>query len=113
MLCDAVESATRALTDPTPSRIESLVHDLAMKRMQDGQFDESGLTFRELSRMEHRVAKTLSSIYHGRIAYPSGEKGEKKSGDKSGEKASGKRSQAATDSRGVVREQQAASKPAS
>lgn len=70
MLCDAVESATRALTDPTPSRIEALVHELAMKRLTDGQFDESGLTFRELGRIEQRIAKTLSSIYHGRIAYP-------------------------------------------
>jgi len=85
MLCDAVESATRALTDPTPSRIESLVHELSMKRLQDGQFDESGLTFRELSRVEHRIAKTLSSIYHGRIAYPSSERGDK------GERRSGER----------------------
>ncbi len=74
MLCDAVESATRALTDPTPSRIETLVHTLAMKRLNDGQFDECSLTFRELKRIESRIAKTLTSIYHGRIAYPSGEK---------------------------------------
>lgn len=70
MLCDGVESATRALSDPTPSRIESLVHELAMKRLTDGQFDESGLTFRDLRRVEQRIAKQLSSIYHGRIAYP-------------------------------------------
>jgi hypothetical protein len=106
MLCDAVESATRALTDPTPSRIDSLVHDLAMKRLQDGQFDESGLTFRELSRVEHRIAKTLSSIYHGRIAYPSGgpEGREKKSGEKKG---------APADTLGPERAPAAASQPGS
>ena len=103
LLCDAVESATRAMADPTPSRIESLVHDMAMQRLQDGQFDESGLTFRELNRIERRVAKTLSSIYHGRIAYPSGDKNEKKSGDK--------RQSAASESRGERRA--AAGKPAS
>jgi len=85
MLCDAVESATRALTDPTPSRIDALVHDLAMRRLSDGQFDESGLTFRELGRVEQRVAKVLSSIYHGRIAYPS-----TSGGDKSAEKGAEK-----------------------
>lgn len=85
MLCDAVESATRALTDPTPSRIESLVHELAMKRMTDGQFDESGLTFRDLRKIEQRIAKTLTSIYHGRIAYP-GEKPPKEDKGESAEK---------------------------
>ena len=44
MLADAVESASRTLSEPTPARIESLVHDLAMKRLLDGQFDECGLT---------------------------------------------------------------------
>ena len=44
MLADAVEGASRALVDPTPARIENLVRDMAERRLQDGQFDESGLT---------------------------------------------------------------------
>ena len=40
MLADAVESASRTLVDPTPARIESLVEEMAMKRLLDGQFDE-------------------------------------------------------------------------
>jgi len=74
MLCDAVESATRAMSDPTPSRIEGLVHELASKRLRDGQFDESELTLRELHIIEASLVKSLCSIYHGRIAYPSSEK---------------------------------------
>ena len=70
MLADAVESATRAMAEPTASRIESLVHDLAMKRLLDGQFDECDLTMRELEVIEKAVVKTLLGIYHGRIAYP-------------------------------------------
>lgn len=70
MLSDAVESATRALAEPTPSRIASLVHALATKRLNDGQFDECSLTLRELSTIEEAVTRTLCSIYHGRIAYP-------------------------------------------
>ena len=46
MLADAAEGACRTLVEPTPSRIESLVHDLAMKRLLDGQFDECGLTLK-------------------------------------------------------------------
>ena len=59
MLADAVESASRALVDPTPARIESLVHDLAMKRLLDGQFDECGLTLTELHTIEDSLVKSL------------------------------------------------------
>ena len=71
MLADAVESATRAMAEPTASRIESLVHDIAMRRLLDGQFDECDLTMRELELVERSLVKTLLGIYHGRIAYPS------------------------------------------
>ncbi|MEM1330562.1 MAG: HDIG domain-containing metalloprotein [Planctomycetota bacterium] len=74
MLADAVESATRALPEPTPARIDQLVRALAHKRLMDGQFDECALTLRELRTMSDSIAKTVTSIYHGRISYPSGEK---------------------------------------
>lgn len=72
MLCDAVEGATRAMSDPTSSRIATLVHDIATQRLEDGQFDDSTLTFAELSAVEDAITKTLSAIYHGRIKYPDG-----------------------------------------
>jgi putative nucleotidyltransferase with HDIG domain len=71
MIADAVESCCRAMSEPTPARIESIVHELAMKRLHDGQFDESDLTMRDLERIERSLSKTLQGIYHGRIAYPS------------------------------------------
>jgi putative nucleotidyltransferase with HDIG domain len=71
MLADTVESATRAMQEPTSSRIETLVHELAMKRMLDGQFDECNLTMKDLELIERSLAKTLLGIYHGRLAYPS------------------------------------------
>jgi putative nucleotidyltransferase with HDIG domain len=70
MLADVVESASRALIDPTPARIESLVHDLAMKRLLDGQFDECGLTLSELKTIEDSLVKSLTAVYHGRVKYP-------------------------------------------
>lgn len=76
MLADAVESATRTLTDPTPARIDALVRQLANKRLMDGQFDECDLTFRELSTICESISKSVASIYHGRIRY-SGDEGEK------------------------------------
>jgi putative nucleotidyltransferase with HDIG domain len=70
MLADVVESASRALVDPTPARIESLVHDLAMKRLLDGQYDECGLTLSELHTIEDSLVKSLTAVYHGRVKYP-------------------------------------------
>lgn len=70
MLSDAVESATRALPDPTPARIEALVRSIANKRLLDGQFDDCELTLRELRAIAQSISRTVASIYHGRIAYP-------------------------------------------
>lgn len=70
MLSDAVESASRTLTDPTPKRIESLVHGLTMKRLLDGQFDECSLKLSEIRTIEQTLVKSLIAIYHTRIRYP-------------------------------------------
>ena len=71
MICDAAESACRAMPEPTANRVETLVHELIMRRMLDGQFDECDLTMRELEIIERSVIKALLAIYHGRIQYPS------------------------------------------
>jgi hypothetical protein len=69
MLADAAESAGRALPAPTPSALRKLVHDLAMRRLLDGQFDECGLTLSELKLIEEAVGKGLIAVYHARIRY--------------------------------------------
>jgi putative nucleotidyltransferase with HDIG domain len=71
MLADAAESATRSMKEPTAARIEELVHELTMRRLLDGQFDDCELTLRDLDRIEKSLTKTLLSIYHGRLAYAS------------------------------------------
>lgn len=70
MLADAVESASRVLVEPTPSRIESLVEEITMKRLMDGQFDECGLTLQEVRDIGNSLVKSLTSVYHGRVKYP-------------------------------------------
>lgn len=70
MLADAVESACRALTEPNPARIEDLVRSIADRRLRDGQFDESGITLRDLRTLENSLVKSLTALYHGRIKYP-------------------------------------------
>ena len=70
MLADAAESASRTLIDPTPSRIENLVHEIALNKLLDGQFDECGLTLRELRLIEESLVKSINAFYHTRVKYP-------------------------------------------
>ncbi len=70
MMADAVESASRALKEPTPSRIENIVEQLSMKRLLDGQFDECGLTLEEVRKVGESLIKSLTAVYHGRVKYP-------------------------------------------
>ncbi len=70
MISDVVESATRAMAEPNPSRIEALVRTIARRRLEDGQFDECDLSLREISIIEDSIIKSMNAIYHGRIAYP-------------------------------------------
>ncbi len=70
MLADAAESASRTLVEPTPSRLEGLVRDIALNRLLDGQFDQCGITLQELNEVEESLVKSLTAVYHGRVRYP-------------------------------------------
>ncbi len=70
MLADSVESASRTLVEPGPSRIENLVREISLKRLMDGQFDESGINLTELRTVEDSLIKSLIAYYHGRVRYP-------------------------------------------
>ena len=70
MLCDGVEGAIRAVHEPTPSRIESVLHQVVTNRLNDGQFDDCDITLKELRQVEDSLVKSLCAIYHGRVAYP-------------------------------------------
>ncbi len=76
MIADASESATRALADPTPARIDALVRAIANKRLLDGQFDDCELTLRELTMIVESVVRSLQGMYHGRVAYPEADQGD-------------------------------------
>lgn len=70
MLADCVEAAVRSLQRPTPESIEELVRHMIRERLNDGQFDESDLTLKDLDRMAKTFVKVLTGIFHRRIEYP-------------------------------------------
>ena len=76
MIADAVESASRAMTEKSPIRIEQLVRTIGKKRLLDGQFDNCDLTLRELHQVEESIIKSLNAMHHARISYPSDAKPE-------------------------------------
>lgn len=69
-LADAVESASRSLKKPTPTKISALVDDIVRNRMRDGQLDNCDLTMRDLALIRVSFSKTLRSMLHSRIDYP-------------------------------------------
>ncbi len=71
---DSIEAAVRSLNSPTPEKIESIVKSIIKDRLQDGQFSECDLTFKELEIMTKSFCETLSGIFHSRIEYPDDKK---------------------------------------
>jgi putative nucleotidyltransferase with HDIG domain len=70
MLADSTEGAVRSIKEPTAPKIEDKVHEIVMKRLLDGQLNESGLTLKDVQIVEQSLCKSLISVYHGRIPYP-------------------------------------------
>ncbi len=73
LLADSVEAASRSMEKPTPSRIQNLVEKMAEAKLKDGQLDNCGLTFNQLSRIKASLIFTLTNMLHGRVPYPDNE----------------------------------------
>ncbi|MFA8439568.1 HD family phosphohydrolase [Bacillaceae bacterium YX66] len=69
-IADGVEAAVRSIPKPTPAKIESIVRKIINDRLEDGQFNESDLTFKELDTVAKTICETLQGIFHSRIEYP-------------------------------------------
>jgi len=73
MLADAVEAASRTLSEPTSARTQGLVRRIANNIFSDGQLDECDLTLRDLKKIVDSFTRILLGIFHCRIDYPSPE----------------------------------------
>jgi putative nucleotidyltransferase with HDIG domain len=70
MLADMVEAIAKTEAEPNPGRFRTMVHDQILKRLLDGQLDESDLTLNDLRVIEESFVRTLTTVYHSRIKYP-------------------------------------------
>lgn len=69
-LADPCEAASRSLEKPSPQKISALVEEITNKRIRDGQLDQADLTLNELRIVKQTLSKSLGTMYHGRIKYP-------------------------------------------
>lgn len=70
LLADAVEAASRTLSDPSPARIQGLVQKIINNIFIDGQLDECELTLKNLHEIAWSFNQILAGIHHQRIDYP-------------------------------------------
>ena len=70
LLGDVLEASSRALTNPTPARLKSLVHERIENIFLDGQLDECDLTLKDLNKIAESFSIILNGVFHHRISYP-------------------------------------------
>lgn len=70
MMADAVEAASRSLTEYTEESISNLVDKIIDSQMAEGYFLDCDITFREITVAKSVFKEKLKIIYHTRISYP-------------------------------------------
>ncbi len=70
LLADAVEAAARTIEQPTPTRLQGMIKRIFDDALEDGQLDDSELTFSELDKVASAFLWVLTNMYHHRIDYP-------------------------------------------
>jgi len=70
MMCDSVEAASKSIKEPTAQKFDNMVEKIVNKQMEEGQFMNADITFKELQIIKKVLKKKLKNIYHLRIQYP-------------------------------------------
>ena len=70
MMADAIEAASRSLSDYTEQTIRTLVNRIIDSMVTEGYFRECPITFRDIAYAKTVLIEKLKTIYHTRISYP-------------------------------------------
>ena len=70
MMSDSVEAASKSIKNPTSSLIDSFVEKIINKQMDEGQFLNADITFKEIQQIKKVMKRKLNNMYHLRIEYP-------------------------------------------
>ena len=77
MLADGCESAVRSIEEPDPVKVENLIESILQNRVDDGQLNESPITFSDLNKIKEAFVGILVGQHHRRIRYPKQDEMEK------------------------------------
>ncbi len=77
MLADGSESAVRSIEDPDPTKVENVIDKIIKGRINDGQLDNSPITFSDIDKIKEAFISILLGQHHRRIRYPKQEEMEK------------------------------------
>lgn len=70
LMADAVEAASRTLSDYNEESISALVESIISKRLSDDQLVDANISIREISVVKDMFKKHIMQVYHARIIYP-------------------------------------------
>lgn len=70
MMADSIEAASRSLKEYSYETIEKLVEGIINYQINEGQFDNANITFKDITDAKSILKSKLQNIYHARIAYP-------------------------------------------
>jgi len=70
MMCDSVEAASKSLKEPTSTKIDAFVENIINKQVENEQFLNANITFKEIQSIKKVLKHKLANIYHLRIEYP-------------------------------------------
>lgn len=70
MMADAVEAASRSLPEYTDESIANIVDRVVDSQVQEGNFKECPITFKDINDIKTVFKEKLRTIYHTRISYP-------------------------------------------
>ncbi len=70
MMCDSVEAASKSLKEPNTKIINDFVEKIIDKQVDEKQFLNADITFREIEQIKKILKGKLKNIYHLRVEYP-------------------------------------------
>lgn len=70
MMADSIEAASRSLKEKTSESIKELIDSIISSQISLGQFDNAGLTFKDITTLKTVFLKAQLNVYHLRIEYP-------------------------------------------
>lgn len=70
MMADSVEAASRSLKEYSYKAIHELVENVINTHLKEEQFNDSNITFREITQIKEIFKRKLKNIYHVRVEYP-------------------------------------------